>query len=902
MKRISILIIVLWSSICLAPSQNNQPVNATTEPLTQKGPAAEDETTIIPLPEDQEPEEQEPAEQPEEIEPSIIAPEGADVPQEIINIAEHKDVPHQEEQLEDAQTSVQPLPTWHNRLPEEQPLSMADVDIPAPPTLTQIEKEQAEHEVVDRLTKAGAIYLGSYLEPWKGADPHERVEMNFDNKELSELLKFLSNALDITFILDDYIGPQRADGLQPLAGTKITFKSTVPLTLRQAWEIGLTFIEMAGFSVIPGTQPRTYRVTAAASRDKPSANREPLPTFIGIDPEMLPDTDAKIRYVYFAENAELSTIVQIIENMKSGSAGPLIEVPPLKAVIVTDKAANIRSMMTILKEIDRTTMPEELAIIRLKHTDAREVREIYYRLIGKDPKNPTFNPYARQRKASTTHYFSEETRVFEEPYTNSLIVLGSRENIKRFENFIVKYIDKSIEIPFSPLHIIQLRFIDAGSIAKILNDIIQKFNADPANTAAALVGGVRDGNKFFKTTVRITEEPSGNRLIINADYEDYLKLREIIEKLDVEQPQVAIKMLILNVDLTNMNQLGVQLRNSVACCDGTGGLDSLLGDNVNFQTSMLGPIITRPPAGVTNTDQINGAKRLLGNLIRLTYTDNGVSPFDIGSTLVTLGKDMFGFWGLLRVLETYTRTSVIANPYLVTTHKYKAEFKVGETRRTTSAIVTGQRETQAQGDISADLRIVLTPQISYDDMVALNIYIELGQFINETTQNRIIRKISTEALLANKEVLALGGLIRDRVIESEQKVPVLGNLPLVGWFFKNKSKTVERTSLLILISPEIIKPEEPQVATTFTYTKITDSKDTLYSMRSRSEDRDPIHRWFFRDHKDKEASTIDKFVAMQQRYIDASQRKHKLAQAEQPKPVKRESILDFIDQHEGVSA
>lgn len=601
----------------------------------------------------------------------------------------------------------------------------------------------------------------------------------------------------------------------------------------------------------------------------------------------------------FAQNAELPTIVQIIENMKSGSAGTLIEVPPLKAVIVTDKAANIKSVMNILKEIDRTTLPEELAIIRLKHTDAKEVRELYHKLIGKDPKSPQFNPYSRQRKATTTQYFSEETRVFEEPYTNSLIVLGTRENIKRFENFIVKYVDKSIDVPFSPLHIIQLKFIDAGSIAKILNDIIQKFNGNIANTAAALVGGVRDGNKFFKPTVRITEEPSGNRLIINADYDEYLKLREIIERLDVEQPQVAIKMLILNVDLTNINQLGVQLRNNVACCDGTGALDSILGTNTNFQTSMLGPIITRPPAGDTTTTNVNGAQRLLGNLIGLTNRTGGASPFDIGTTLVTLGKDMFGFWGLLRVLETYTRTSVIANPFLITTHKYKAEFKVGETRRTTSAIVTGQRETQAQGDISADLKIVLTPQISYDNMVALNIYIELGQFINETTQNRIIRTISTEALLANREVLALGGLIRDRIIESEQAVPVLGRLPLVGWFFKNKSKTVERTSLLILISPEIIKPEEPEVAQTFTYTKITDAKETLYSMRNRSEARDPIHRWFFNDHKDREASTIDKFVAMQKRYIDESQRDkterdEPFMQAEQP-AVKRQSLLDFVD-------
>ena len=320
-------------------------------------------------------------------------------------------------------------------------------------TLTQKEAKTEEKKTFEKQVKQGKVALGDYLEPWKGTDPHETVEMNFENKELTELLKFLSNNLDVTFILDDYIEPLRADGLQPLAGTKITFKSHVPLTLKQAWEIGLTFLEMAGFSVIPATLPRTYRVTLSAAKDKPSANREPLPTFIGSDPDMLPDNDTKIRYVYFADNAELSTIVQIVDALKSASAGPLIEVPPLKAVIMTDKSANIKSVMRIVHEIDRVTLPETLAIIRLRHADARQVRELYYRLIGKDPNAPIFNPFARPRKSSTTQYFTEATRVFEEPRTNSLIVLGTRDNIKRFEDFILKYVDKTLDLPFSPLHI-----------------------------------------------------------------------------------------------------------------------------------------------------------------------------------------------------------------------------------------------------------------------------------------------------------------------------------------------------------------------------------------------------------------------------------------------------------------
>lgn len=756
------------------------------------------------------------------------------------------------------------------------------------------EQKKAAETSLKRLKEAGEVYLSQYTAPWQGFDTQETVEMNFENKELSALLRFLEDNLNITFILDDYIEPQRVDGTQPLAGTKISFRSNVPLTLQQVWELGTTFLEMAGFSIIPTVLPRTYRVTLSASKDKPSANREPLPTFIGTNADILPDSDLKIRYVYFAENAELTTVSQIIEALKSGSAGPLIEFPQLRAVMITDKSANIKSLVQVLQEIDSVTLPETLAIIRLKHTDARTVRELYYKLIGKDPQNPVFNPFGRQRRPTTTQYFSEATRVFEEPRTNSLIVLGTRENIKRFEDFIVKNIDRTLDLPFSPLHIIQLRYIDAASIAKILNDVIQKFNADPANTAAAAVGGVRDFNKFFRPTVRITEEPSGNRLIINADYDEYLKLRKIIEDLDVEQPQVAIKILILNVDLSDDKELGTQLRNSIACCDGTGGTTSILGPNVNFQSAQLVPVITRDVAG--NPPQpVNGAERLLGNLINLA------SSSQLGSTLVTLGKDMFGFSGLFRALQRLTRVSVVANPFLVTTHKYRAEFKVGEIRRVSTAIVQGQTATEATGDLEASLRVVITPQISYDDMVTLTIYIELSQFSGEDLglgPTRFVRKISTEALLANREVLAVGGLIRDIVAEDETKVPLLGDIPGLGWLFKFKSKSVQRTSLLILISPEIMKPLEPEVAQRYTYTKINDAKQTLYEMRNKTSLRDPLHRWFFNDHKEKEASAIDKFVSIQQRYVDESQRRAPgvVALKDQKEPtLKKDSLLDFID-------
>ncbi len=308
------------------------------------------------------------------------------------------------------------------------------------------------------------------------------------------------------------------------------------------------------------------------------------------------------------------------------------------------------------------------------------------------------------------------------------------------------------------------------------------------------------------------------------------------------------------------------------------------------------------PASISG-QTINGAQRLLGNLIALANTSStGTSLFPTGSTLITLGQDIYGFWGLVAALETYTRVSVVANPFLVTTHKYKAEIKIGEKRRTLTAIVQSNQQSQAFGDLEANLDVIITPQISYDEMVKLNIYVELGQFTTSADpllESRLIKKISTEALVANREVIALGGLIQDSVSETESGWPLLCRIPLIGWLFKNKTKTIERTSLLILISPEIIKPTEPEVAQLFTNQKIMDSKDTLLNMQNDSQRRDPIHRWFFIDQKSKESSTIDKFVSIQQRYVDESQKKHntenEVVVPEKQATREKRSILRFVD-------
>lgn len=793
------------------------------------------------------------------------------------------------------QEAVEPVNEEYDEPLEEAEIAAEKTEVPElikiPARGSQLPENRAE----------GVTYLTEYLEPWKTLPSDAKFDVQFDNADLLYFLKYLENIFKISFILDDDIKPASPNGLS-IQGNKITFKTQVPLSAREIWDIAQTFLSMANLAIVPSNIPRTYRVTlAAADASKPSANKEPLPTYIGVDYSLLPDS-GKVRYVYLVENTDVATIKSIIEAMRGPNSAPPIAIEPMRAIILTDNAPNIKSIMSIVRELDVVTMPETLSVIRLQQADATKVVQLYRDLVNQQDNQPGYM-FRPSKKTESTSYFNKSTRVIAEPRSNSLIVLGTKEGIERFENFIVKYIDKQVDLPFSPLHIHQLKYLKAKEIATILNEVIQFQTNDPA----AQFGGVRGGEKYFKMGTTITPEESGNRLIINASYDDYLKILEVIERMDVEQPQVAIRVLVLNVDLTDQRQLGVQMRNKSCfpnpltsnctqnlsnCC----GPD-ILGNSINFQTSTIFN------TGIVQNNTGTGVTRLLGDLISLAQG----AP--AGSTLVSLGKDMFGIFGLLRVLQTFTRTSVIANPFVIATHKYKSTISVGETRRLPGSIVSGTGgNVEGFIDIQANLMVEVIPQISYvDEMVRLDIYVTVDQFIDEFG-SRNDKQVRTNVLLKNGEVIALGGLVRDTVTTIQGKVPILGDIPLLGWFFKSENKIVEKSSLLILLSPEIIKPHSQVLADSYTQSKINETKRAVFTGRDPYAKRDPIHRWFFTESKDREPAQLDKFVAVQEKYLEEGRKPSgTLVALDNERPsgspkTKKKSLLDLVDEEKGVAA
>lgn len=704
------------------------------------------------------------------------------------------------------------------------------------------------------------IYLKEYLEPWKHGDSDEPIEFLFDNAELSALIEYVEQRFRIKFIMDDDIQPL-PQGAKSIMGTKISFRTHKPLSRRDAWNLFVAFLDMAGFTPVPGPGPRIYKLMASQDPRAPQgASRSPLPLFIGVDPELVPNNDTRVRYVYFVVNTSLEVIKNVVASMQSVSAPSLIPLPELNAVIITDKGANVRAILAIVKELDQANMPETLAVVKLKHTDASKAAQLYNSLVQKDGQQGVMRFWGPRRQ-QTVDYFSEGLRVIPEPRSNSLILLGSQESVKKVTNFIVEMVDKQSTLPLTPVYTYHLKFLDAEVMAKILNETTQF----QPGTEAAKAGGVRDGDKYLKQMIVVPEKAT-NSLIINADYDDYSKIKQLIEELDVEQPQVILKVFILGVDLTDQRQMGMQLRNKKP------GVKGLISDKVNFQTSGL--VGTNPSASVVENTSGSGSQRLLGDLINLA--SQGVPA---GSTLVTLGSDVFGVWGILNMLQTYTHTTLIANPFLTATHKYQAEFSIGERRRVQTSTTSGTQTIANFGPLDANLNISIVPQVSREDLVTLNINIDINAFtdanVDSTNGNRILRNIRTSVIIADNEVLALGGLVKEQTVTATTGIPILKDIPLIGWLFKNRSKSVQKTSLLILVVPEIIRPKDRDAIDLFTRSKILDSKDISRGFVSPSTTRDPVHRWFFNDQKDTATESIDEYTSFQDRYNGERSAAHK---------------------------
>ena len=681
--------------------------------------------------------------------------------------------------------------------------------------------------------------------------------VNFTNASLKTILNDFGKILKINFISDDIVKEGiTSTPARDLENIKITYSASQKMNEAEIKKLLSQFLAISDLTTQPIPNLKNYyRVTSTTN-----SNRLALPTYIGIPFLELPQT-GRIRYIYFLANTSAVAMQAVVKKLSSNSA--IVDIfQELNALIITDEAYNISSMMKIVKELDERTVPETLSIIKLKDASAQEVVDLYENLKSKD--DPYKRSFTQKDTQSAKYYFSQDIHMVAEPRSNSLIILGSKDGVEKIEKFILEHIDINVADNGKKIHTVKIQFSDASKIATILT-AATKF---AAGKDIAQVGGVRNGQHYF-SDISFQADQQTNTLLIFGNDDDIHSILPIIKKLDQRQPQVALEILIINVDYSIIKRMGTALRNPFPGA-------------VNFQTVSYNTVqngaVTDPNTG-----------SLLGNLISLATTS---SP---GSFVLSLGRE--SVWALFNIEEKIENNEKISRPFLTTVNKCPATVRFAESRRINSATVvsggTNNNQTE-QMSLDAAVEVTVTPQISSDGTINMAVKVTEEQFtepLDFSNGNKFSRVITTNADVKDGQVLVIGGISSAELGYSKYGPGnFLSNIPILGNLFTARKEQSELLNLLVLIFPTIIYPnnEGEEKMRKITNTKSNFIRNIMDEDESSiASPRDPIYQWFFSPNTN-QASNFQKETFNR---ISKNTEKSLLKEKEILEP---ESVLDWI--------
>jgi general secretion pathway protein D len=377
------------------------------------------------------------------------------------------------------------------------------------------------------------------------------------------------------------------------------------------------------------------------------------------------------------------------------------------------------------------------------------------------------------------------------PYaaTSSLIITDSVSNIRKMES-LIRLLDVPAPEGKGKINVYYLKHANAEDFAKVMSALVSRLPAPAA-------GGVQPAGPatILEGTVTITADKATNSLIVVASPGDYETVKDVIQKLDIRRRQVYVEAAIIEMGLNKARELGFEFQATNLNSIENSNTSQAIG-GTNFGN--IGNVIANGPAGLAALTGLNvGA-------VKGTFTFKGVEYLNVGA--------------LLHALQTDTDVNVLSTPNILTTDNQKAEIMVGEN----IPFVTGQSQTAATGgqilsqidrrDVGISLKI--TPQITSEDNVRLDVYQEISDITTTPGLNPNIvgpsttkRAATTTVVVRDRQTMVIGGLIQDKVNSTTSKVPLLGDIPILGWLFKYNTTTVQKVNLMIFITPYIVKNE-----------------------------------------------------------------------------------------------
>jgi general secretion pathway protein D len=680
-----------------------------------------------------------------------------------------------------------------------------------------------------------------------------RVNLDYDNVDIKDVIKDFSRKTGRNFLID------------PKISGKITVHAPLAVPMEDAYEVFIAILDANNYATVVEanyktddpdyrrlglSKPRWKRGDPLITRILPAgdAKSEPLQIYKG---NYLPRTSGLVTRLVTLDNISADEVSKVIQKWVS-SAGDLISYAPTNTLIITDSANNISRMMDLISELDISAPKQKLEVVQIQFAEATRVIEIIREIYGEDgtaqQKTTSSTSKASSRRnrnkgkskakagtpASSTSVGASTSfisKMIADERTNSILILATEKSLVEIRDLIARIDYETDPFAQSDIHVMYLEHQKAEELSQTLNNLTQQSNqrnqqgnrntrgnnrnagnnernaSRAANNRSGQAGNL-GGN--FQNEVRITHDVPTNALVVTASRDDFNRLRKVVDLLDIPRKQVFVETVIMEVSDSRSNDNGISWHG------GGGG------------ANQLGPVSI---LGARGSQSISPATSLLdGSLLAGLGLGIFGQALNIPVPGVDGGLEIPAFGVVMRFLQEDTGTNVLSSPNILTLDNEEATIEIGETIPfpTGGALagLAGGLGGAAGGfggiptvsftreDVGIILRI--TPQINDGDFVTMDIYQEISEVQEGSTADTLAtggptttkRSAETAVSVKSNQTVVIGGLMQEVETENESKVPVLGDIPLIGALFRNKRKTKRKTNLLIFLTPHVIDGPE----------------------------------------------------------------------------------------------
>ncbi|HET7500506.1 MAG TPA: type II secretion system secretin GspD [Kofleriaceae bacterium] len=632
--------------------------------------------------------------------------------------------------------------------------------------------------------------------------------------ELKDLITWVMGFTCKNFILDPRIVS---------TGKKVTVIAPNKMSSTEAYRVFLVALSTMGLTIVP--KGNVLRIVESAT-----AKSETVPIFKRGIPN---DEDQVVRYVLRPTYTQVETLRQALDSIRSPAGNVQVAGTML---IITDYASQVRDMMSLARSIDVPGGSDGIYTIPVHHADAAQLAQKLNEILGisgagavsgtgpgKRGNQPP--PAPGQPGAAPAAAFSSDdvgsavpSKILTDERSNTLIVVSSEAGYLRVKG-LVDRLDIALDTESgSAIHVLPLENALAEELATTLNNAMGQ--GQQARTGAGgrpgvpgqpgappipqpvpqqVPGGPDNLGASLEGQVRVMGDKPTNSLIVLSSGRDFLAIKDVVRRLDQPRRQVFIEAVILEVQLAKNLQIGSSSHGGVPI----NGSDAIL----------LGGVQTPNLRSIAAAQSLATATGLIGGLIGAPLTN---SQTFLGTSIPSYGI-------LFQALATQDNSDILSAPHVIAIDNEKTEFSVGNNIPYKAGLSFGGfglptgGATSPTGSIGQNIQrqdlnlsLNVTPHISSNDVVRLEIEQETKDQAGNDAElgpTWSQRKLKTQVVVHDQQSVVIGGLIQERDVYSVTKVPLLGDIPILGYLFKYSTKTKKKTNLLILLTPYIVKDQ-----------------------------------------------------------------------------------------------